>query len=372
MDRLLRAVLKPAPRETETAGSETDHGCPDAGVLAAFVEGGLTANEQSALDAHMADCSHCREALAILSHELPAQDEETVAPAETAWFTWATRPRLRWLVPISAAATVAVVFFATRPLIAPESEETLPSEIVRMAQAPSTPTRVPADEPEALREKSGAVPEKREDISEVRRDEAAKLLVAQAPAPKDTREELADAAPAPSPAQMAAAAPPGGQVTVAPQAANVAGAADAVRTEAAAGTGRAAGGAGAPTKRMRSLEANALTVSAPGGTVQWRLGAGGRLSRSVDAGASWQAQASGVTTDLLAGEAPSPSVCWIAGAAGTVLVTSDGQRWERRPFPEPVDLVAVTVSGSRTATVSTRDGRRFDTLDGGLTWSPKQ
>ena len=160
VDRLLRAVLKPAPRSVPGD-------CPDAGVLAAFVEGGLTATEQSALEAHLAGCGRCQETLAVLSHDLPdeaAADAavETVVP-ETRWFTWVTRPRLRWLVPISAAATVAVVFFATRPLIAPESDEVVPADVVQMAQAPPTPpAALTSAGVDTLREKPAAVPEKRE------------------------------------------------------------------------------------------------------------------------------------------------------------------------------------------------------------------
>jgi hypothetical protein len=34
--------------------------------------------------------------------------------------------------------------------------------------------------------------------------------------------------------------------------------------------------------------------------------------------------------------------------------------------------VAVEASSARAAIVTTRDGRRFETLDAGLTWSQKQ
>jgi photosystem II stability/assembly factor-like uncharacterized protein len=93
--------------------------------------------------------------------------------------------------------------------------------------------------------------------------------------------------------------------------------------------------------------------------------------RSGDAGETWHTQTSGVTAELLAGAAPSPATCWIVGAAGTVLLTTDGERWDRRPFPLAVDLVAVEASNARAATVTTRDGRRFDSIDGGLSWSRK-
>ncbi len=354
MDRLLRAVLKPAPQD----GTGD---CPDAGVLAAFVESGLTATEQSAVETHLAGCGRCQEALSVLSHDLPEEAAAEAAVPETRWFTWVTRPRLRWLVPISAAATVAVVIFATRPLIAPESEEVFPADVVQMAQAPTPPAASPAAGVDTVREKQAAIAEKREAAGTVRRDEAAKSLVGQAQVPKESREVLADAATAGRTGLDRKPVEPAAGM----MAARVA--SEEKRTQPTAAVG-----AGAPAELVRSIDATVVTVSAPGGDVRWRLGAGGRLARSGDAGASWQPQASGVTGDLLAGSAPSSDVCWIVGAAGTVLVTSDGLHWERRPFPEPVHLVAVTASDARTATVTARDGRRFETLDAGLSWSPKQ
>ena len=99
VDRLLRAVLKPA------ADSHAGE-CPDAGMLAAFVESNLSAEERSALDAHIVQCSRCQEALVVVGRDEPVPD---VAPARSRWFTWVTMPRLRWLVPITALATVAIL-----------------------------------------------------------------------------------------------------------------------------------------------------------------------------------------------------------------------------------------------------------------------
>ena len=174
------------------------------------------------------------------------------------------------------------------------------------------------------------------------------------------------------PAAPAAAPPPaGGQLAALQQAPSVIVAADAARKREVAEADRAAPAA-ATRRDARNLEAGLTTVSAPGGTVLWMFGAGGRLSRSGDAGATWHEQKSGVTVDLKAGAAPSPATCWIVGATGTVLLTTDGERWERRPFPLAVDLAAVEASSARAAVVTTRDGRRFKTLDAGLTWSLKQ
>jgi hypothetical protein len=349
MDRLLRAVLKPAPRETAVE-------CPDAGVLAAFVEGGLTATEQSSLDAHIVSCGRCQEALAVLSQGLPPQDEEAIATPETGWFTWVTRPRLRWLVPISAAATVAAVFFASRPLIAPEGEVVPASEVTRMAQAPAPPAELPGAAVEPSPAKSAAMSGKSEFASPPERQETAMALAEKPPSPKVASDALADAPMAGERARDKKPVEPAAEM----MAARVA--SEEKRTPPAAATRRNA----------RNLEAGLTTVSAPGGTVLWMFGAGGRLSRSGDAGATWHEQSSGVTVDLKAGAAPSPATCWIVGAAGTVLLTTDGERWERRPFPLAVDLAAVEASSARAAAITTRDGRRFETLDAGLTWSLKQ
>jgi hypothetical protein len=370
MERLLRSALRPPP------GGADD--CPGPDRLAAFVEGALTANEEAALDGHIAACGRCQEALAILSQELPEQESEPVAPAETGWFTWVTRPRLRWLVPISAVATVAVVFFATRPLIAPEGD--VPdSEVIRMAQAPAPAAEVPQAGLDESRGKAASATEMSGLAGVPERERIAPSLAGRPSGATGVPGSLADmqatapAAPAPPAAQAAAMPPPAaGQMAAADRAANVAVQEGVVRREAVAEKDQPARAAGAPAKLVRSVEAGPVTIREPGGAVLWRAGAGGQIARSDDGGATWQPQASGVAADLLAGSAPSPGVCWIVGSGGTVLITTDGRRWQRRPFPLAVDLTGIAASSPSAAIVTARDGRRFETFDAGLTWTPKQ
>ncbi len=93
------------------------------------------------------------------------------------------------------------------------------------------------------------------------------------------------------------------------------------------------------------------------------------MQRSPDAGATWSNQytaPSGVF--LTAGTAPSATVCWLVGRAGAIVVSTDGV-WQRVTFPDAVDLASVVAPDARTATVTTVDGRRFATADGGRTWT---
>jgi hypothetical protein len=100
---------------------------------------------------------------------------------------------------------------------------------------------------------------------------------------------------------------------------------------------------------------------------QWRV-MGGRLEYSADAGATWAPQRAGVPV-LTAGDSPAAGICWFVGPSGVVLV-GEGGAWVERRLPEPLTLVAVEAADGREATVTTDDGRRFRTLDGGVTWAP--
>ncbi len=76
----------------------------------------------------------------------------------------------------------------------------------------------------------------------------------------------------------------------------------------------------------------------------------------------------GATVELTAGASPSPSVCWVVGRNGTVLRSTDGRTWTGVNIPEAADLVSVDATDASIAIVTTADGRRFRTSDGGRTW----
>jgi hypothetical protein len=121
-----------------------------------------------------------------------------------------------------------------------------------------------------------------------------------------------------------------------------------------------------PLKGAHNVE-NTLAAVCVGALMGCETGRirGAVLEHSVNGGSTWEGVTTNATTELTAGSAPSSTVCWVVGRAGTVLLSSDGRTWRRVAFPEPVDLAAVQATDARTATVTTiaigpdvRDRRR--------------
>lgn len=165
--------------------------------------------------------------------------------------------------------------------------------------------------------------------------------------------------------------------------------ADAPKAQAQAGTGSTAGQVDAPESRAgarpqqafaleRALQKDSSLLRAPSSSTVWRIGKGGAIERSLDGGATWVLQISPSPQDWLAGAAVSNIVCWVAGRSGAIARTIDGEHWERIAAPRQAagaggafpDWTAVSATGAQTATVTTADGRRFATTDGGATWRP--
>jgi hypothetical protein len=116
---------------------------------------------------------------------------------------------------------------------------------------------------------------------------------------------------------------------------------------------------------------------APGERQAWRIGLAGSLEYSKDKGVNWTQQISGVYTDLLAGSAPSAKVCWIVGASGTILRTTDGgTHWSKLDSPVTNDLTGIRATDAMHAQIwfvpdpSTGLFKTYQTVDGGVTWSP--
>ena len=304
---------------------------------------------------------------------------QTAPPmARRSW--WPVSLSLRWLVPAAAAtATAVAVWIAVVPpgnrpdatalsseldRVAPRPEPSPASPPPPAAQAPvpdSEPATNRAAPPAPARElaKSRSVPEplreeknkalderatsevKAPELLDALRDRSdaekpADKFVAQAPKQEEFRRQAAAAAPvvdAP-PASPAPAAPPLGAVA-----------------------------------GFRAGRGSLTDIVSPDPASRWRIGAAGVVHRSTDGAITWAPQQTGAKTELRAGSSPARDVCWIVGRGGVVLLSTDGLTWQRRAFPEAIDLVAVSATDAKTATITTSDGRRFSTTDGGASWS---
>jgi hypothetical protein len=127
---------------------------------------------------------------------------------------------------------------------------------------------------------------------------------------------------------------------------------------------------------LKSAEAAAVQATAPFGSTVWRMGKSGKIERSADAGETWAPQTSPSQEDWLAAVAISDTACWAAGRNGAIARTTDGNAWERVVPPAQAagqdgklpDWTGIAATGTLSATVTARDGRKFSTADGGKTW----
>ena len=173
-----------------------------------------------------------------------------------------------------------------------------------------------------------------------------------------------------APARQQAAEPLAERVIVTAEQPKARAAGDSASAGRAGAMGGVAGGLADAAKQGYRADAGTFNVVVPASSVRWRVVDGRTVQRSSDAGTTWANQYTAEDNmTLVAGASPTPSVCWLVGRGGTIVRTTDGLVWQRLTFPEAVDLTAVTSPDVRTATVTTADGRRFTTADGGRTWT---
>ena len=382
-DHLLRAALKaPVP--------EPQDGCLDAGMLAAWFEGTLDPVERAAAEAHAAECSRCQAVLAAMIRIEPPMESRP----------WWRSPAFGWLVPMAVAAAALVVY--VRMERDPRTLGVAMAPAVAPAPVPPAAGQAAAAEPTAKAERDAAVP-----------SSAAASRASTRAAPKETdrfeplvksheklqeKPAMTESAAAPSPAevqqlkdrlasvdettpQQAASAPPAAPAASAAAATpkttqpGLVVTATTPATEERARADTAAGKSVAESV-IANVAADAaagfrqaqLVVQTADGSTRWRSVTAGSVQRSIDAGATWETQSTGVAAIVSSGAAPSKSVCWLVGKGGVVLLSSDGRSWRQVPFPEAVDLVSVGATDASSAAVTTVNGRTFTTVDGGKSW----
>jgi uncharacterized membrane protein YgcG len=139
----------------------------------------------------------------------------------------------------------------------------------------------------------------------------------------------------------------------------------------AGGGGRGGGGGGGAAGGGGGARTGSLVANRAVSRVNWRVLASGQVERSVTGGDTWAPVTISPPAVILGGAAPSPSVCWLVGRTGIVLLSTDGITFSRVFFPDVSDLRSVIAIDEREATVTTTDGRAFKTDDGGRTWEQK-
>jgi photosynthesis system II assembly factor YCF48-like protein/putative zinc finger protein len=349
--RALRETLR-----DQVATPSSSSGCVDVDMLAAWGEGTLSSRDRAVLESHAATCARCQAMLAAMA--------KTAPPLARKWWQAAT---VRWLVPIAVCSALAIVVWTNVPVgrqapavrpsergggrgglsaVRPVSE-TQPTEVASAAPAPKAAGKLerplPAESKPAERR---AAAKQLDALSEV-----VTVPSLQAPAAASSTVQ-----PAPSVAPDVAAR----DTLAAPSVPMTAELRSAAR-------GRAGVAASARPEGLRT-SATPLEIPSPNRNIRWRIVTGTSVERSTDGGITWQVQSTGAAVRLVAGAAPSPTTCWLVGASGVVLVSQDGQAWQRVAFPEAIDLTAVLATDGSNATVTAADGRAFSTTDGGKTW----
>jgi len=352
VDNLLR-------RDARAHASAPGDQCLEAGTVAAWFDGALSSRERAAAEAHAAGCARCQAVLAAMAHVSPPLEH-------TPW--WRVHVMV-WLTPVAAAAAAVMLWAvvapgpkrtASEPAALADARQTAaqtpPSQTAWRPPADSVPTSstraAPAPAPRAkteMREQTAPRPV----TAEARRDESSVDRLAKKDAAEEPRRAQGDLAGAAS-TQPPVAAPPAPTPPAAPPVANAERA--AMRALSAAAV-------------ARPLEPTVVTT--PGAATRWRLGPRGAVERSVDNGATWQSQDTGVSTTLTAGASPSPLVCWLVGPQGTVLLSTDGRSWRRLAPPASIDLLSVRATDGAQAVVTAADGRAFATADAGVTWTAR-
>lgn len=283
-------------------------GCPDAEMLAAWAEGGLYPDERARVEGHSAACGRCQARLAAIARTATAMPNEV--PHGKRLRLWP------WLVPAAGAAaavTVWVIVQGPQPSSVPEprpqqTEAQARDEADKPAAAPAPVEEERLESRQAASPRANRAPERKLDaLAKERRD----------------RNAASEA-----PAAVAPAAPP----------------------------------PASPHETTPMSAARAADASAASDLV---------VHRSPEGRVTWEAQREGIYTQLTAGSSPSPSVIWLVGKGGLVLLSTDSRSWRRLPFPEPVDLTGVEASSDTTATVTSADARVFTTSDGGASWQRK-
>src|SRR5271163_3602899 len=146
MAGLLRRSL--AQDTGAVAGSGSGENCPEPGILAAYFDHALDAEETARYDLHFSRCSVCREQLAAMARAGGVGDADAAGKTTEGAWAWLTGPR--WLMPAAAllVALLAITGIALRMRkpVAPANEIAM-ARPDALPQGNSAPVTTPAPPP---------------------------------------------------------------------------------------------------------------------------------------------------------------------------------------------------------------------------------
>jgi hypothetical protein len=425
MAGLLRRTLA-----SDAAGAEGKD-CPAPEILAAYFDRSLDADEIARYDLHFSQCSRCREQMAAMAGAGDVDEAKKEVASGWNWlrtprrlmpvtaafavlvliagitlYKWKSMEVANELAmsrPDAAASSALESRAAASPApsessapatsrsraVAPKNQM-LSGDVARdkateemyLPVLPSPPQKKQAVAAQGAREKNAPAAPATDSISS-----AENAMVAEAPPTSPQRLDIAPTKPeassaaadsAPRAAEQGAQQPGTAKGKTAPQPASSTPAAAAVGSLSAKATNFAAHGARDAAERARIQQAQmssdlmaGFPVQTPDPNVLWMISVSGSVGRSEDGGASWKYQSLETSGHLVAGSAPTAKICWLVGEHGEILRTIDGKTWATVQPPVVANFKSFTgieAKDESSVTVTTGDGRRFSTTDGGKTW----
>jgi len=404
-DRAMGGMLRQS-----LGNARSEENCLDAETIAAYYEHSLDAPLISKCEEHLAQCARCRQQIAMMARAESSAPARVEAKSSWIW-DW------RLIAPAAAALLVLTVWGVrhSSPIVTPPKA---PESLVAMSKPQETPSQLPPQvttlpELSAAAEKSKSTPLKKLDrlaptpqvpqfeASDARSSQSSKKPSNAAASEQSSDESLKKPAATIAPEAPAAAKSLSGGAevnspTVALQApptvpAPGSSAASDLTNGPAAQANEIAGNHLSTTKQAQSAgrireyaaadqapvrqgeQRSAETIIAtPDPKVLWRITGGGFVERSEDMGATWNGQLPLAKAKLTAGAAPTAKTCWLVGEGGAILLTQDGSHWSKIPPPVPANFVSVTAKSVSSAIITTSDGQKFTTSDGGKKWTPSQ
>ena len=348
-------------RQPATPPSEA---CPDAETLAAWADGGLNAQAAAAVELHASTCARCLAVAAAM---------ERSAPAVSATRAWTPARAVRWLIPLTAAATAVAIWVVVPQrsvvddlkMTAPAAElsvrEPAPDRGKRTGTGTATGGATGTETAEAPRRgavtgSTGARPEFAPDLSTQNQNPAPTTENREPPSPPQEQMQLRDQdlrreRGAPAPQQFAVEAPPAAPQS-APQAPAAAPAPPATQA--------------APPSAADAAAAKGAAEAAPS------------LTADTFAETLTTTQRSAFTPKfVVTAEAKVPKnelIRWRVIANATIERSLDGGKTWIKTVPLPRDSVkGLTITGIRamsdqTAIVQLSNGTEFLTSNGGMSW----